>query len=140
PADDFLVRLGMARVMTRPGLGNLNPGASVTVSGSNRTVNAGNPALEATMADALDISAEWYFTEGGLLSLALFHREIDSFVQTVREDLPFTGNPLGLPDSVATAACPGGVDTPGCNPSLDWAFNQPRNTPGGPVSGYEIGF
>jgi hypothetical protein len=54
----------------------------------------------------------------------------------VREDRPFTGNSLGLPDSVATAACGAIV---GCNASVDWAFNLPRNTPGGPVSGYEIG-
>ena len=73
-----------------------------------------------------------------MLSLALFHQDIDSFIQTVREDIPFTGNPLGLPDSVATAACPGGVDTPRCNPGLNWQFNLPRNTPGGPVSGYEV--
>jgi len=139
PSEHFLVRLGVARVMSRPGLGNLNPGAAVTVSGSNRTVNAGNPDLNPIEANAYDIAAEWYFAEGGLISLALFHRDIDSFVQTVREDRPFTGNALGLPDSVATAACPGGVDSPTCNPGLDWQFNLPRNTPGGPVSGYEIG-
>lgn len=139
PSEHFLVRLGVARVMSRPGLGNLNPGAAVTVSGSNRTVTAGNPDLNPIEANAYDIAAEWYFTEGGLISLALFHRDIDSFVQTVREDRPFTGNALGLPDSVATAACPGGVNSPTCNPGLDWQFNLPRNTPGGPVSGYEIG-
>ncbi|MDZ4690821.1 TonB-dependent receptor [Terricaulis sp.] len=139
PSESFLVRIGVARVMSRPGLGNLNPGAAVSVSGANRTVNAGNPNLNPIEANAYDVAAEWYFTEGGLLSLALFHRDIDSFVQTVREDVPFTGNSLGLPDSVATAACPGGVDTPGCNPTLNWQFNLPRNTPGGPVSGYEIG-
>jgi len=139
PAESFLVRFGAARVMSRPSLGFLSPGASVTVSGSNRTVNAGNPVLDPISANAYDIAAEWYFADGdGILSFALFYRDIDSFVQTVREDRPFTGNTLGLPDSVATAACPGGVNTPACNPGLDWAFNQPRNTPGGPVSGYEL--
>jgi iron complex outermembrane receptor protein len=138
PVDDLLFRVAAARVITRPGLGSLNPGASVSVSGSNRTVTAGNPELDPTMADAYDASVEWYFTEGGLLSFAYFVRDIDSFVQTVREDAPFTGNSLGLPDSVATAACPGGVNSGTCNPTLDWQFSQPRNTPGGPVNGYEI--
>lgn len=138
PVDDLLFRFAAARVITRPGLGSLNPGASVSVSGANRTVTAGNPELDPTMADAFDFSAEWYFTEGGLLSFAYFVRDIDSFVQTVREDAPFTGNSLGLPDSVATAACPGGVNSGSCNPTLDWQFSQPRNTPGGPVNGYEI--
>lgn len=136
PVDDLLFRFGAAQVMSRPNLGFLAPGAAVSVSGGNRTVTAGNPELDPSTADAYDFSAEWYFTEGGLLSAAYFVRDIDSFVQTVREDRPFTGNALGLPDSVAIAAC--GI-TPGCDASVDWAFNQPRNTPGGPVSGYEIG-
>ena len=138
PFDDLLIRFSAARVMSRPGLGFLTPGAAVSVSGSNRTVTAGNPYLDPTKADAYDASIEWYFTDGGLLSFAYFIRDIDTFVQTVREDLPFTGNPLGLPDSVATAACPGGVNTATCNPSLNWQFNLPRNTPGGPVKGFEI--
>ncbi len=136
PVDDLLFRFAAARVMSRPNLGFLTPGAAVSVSGSNRTVTAGNPELEPTTADASDVSAEWYFTEGGLLSAAFFLRDLDAFIQTVREDRPFTGNPLGLPDSVAIAACGATV---GCNAAVDWAFNLPRNTPGGPVSGYEIG-
>ena len=71
------------------------------------------------------------------LWVAYFFRDIDSFVQTVRETAPFTGNSLGLPDSVAIAAC--GVQFPAtCGPGFDWQFNQPRNTPGGPLQGWEI--
>ncbi|PZO53837.1 MAG: TonB-dependent receptor [Alphaproteobacteria bacterium] len=136
PVDDLLLRFAAAQVLSRPNLGFLAPGAAVSVSGANRTVTAGNPELEPTTADAYDFSAEWYFTDGGLLSAAYFHRDIDSFIQTVRETRPFTGNSLGLPDSVATAAC--GM-TVGCDASVDWNFNLPRNTPGGPVSGFEIG-
>lgn len=135
PSDSFLVRVGLSRVMSRPGLGQLNPGAAVSVSGANRTVTAGNPDLDPITANALDIAGEWYFADGAIFSVALFARDIDSFVQIVREDLPFTGNPLGLPDSVAVAACGA---TPGCSPAVLWAFNLPRNTPGGPLSGYEI--
>ena len=42
-SDEFLVRFAASKVMTRPNLGNLNPGAAVSVSGNNRTVTAGNP-------------------------------------------------------------------------------------------------
>lgn len=141
PVEDLLFRFGASRVMSRAGLGSLNPNPSVSVSGSNRTITAGNPFLEPIRADAYDFSAEWYFAEGGLLSLALFHREIDSFVQTVRETAPFTGNPFGLPDSVGITAC--GAQYPATcdvidDPNFYWGFNVPRNTPGGPVSGYEI--
>ena len=138
--DDFLIRASAARMMSRPNLGQLNPGAAVSVSGSNRTVTAGNPRLDPFRADAFDVSLEWYFAEDSLLSVAFFYKDIGSFVQTIREGRPFTGNPLGLPDSVATAACPGGVNTAACNPSLDWQFALPRNTPGGPLKGIELGY
>jgi TonB-dependent receptor len=137
PSDNFLVRVGLGRVMSRPNLGFLAPGAAVSVAGSNRTVTAGNPQLDPITADSIDVAGEWYFAEGAIFSVALFNRDIDSFIQTVREDIPFTGNPLGLPDSVAIAAC--GVQFPAtCDATLDWGFNLPRNTPGGPVSGYEL--
>lgn len=140
PWDSFLVRFGASKVMSRPNLGQLNPGAAVSVSGSNRTVTAGNPELEPFRATSYDLSLEWYFAPQSLVSLAFFYKDIDSFVQTIREDRPFTGNSLGLPDSVATAACPGGVNSPSCNPSLDWSFNLPASTPGGPVKGFELGY
>ncbi len=140
PMDDLLIRIGAAKVMSRPNLGQLSPGASVSVAGSNRTVTAGNPQLEPFRANTADLSLEWYFAEDSLISVAFFYKDIGSFIQTIREGRPFTGNPLGLPDTVATAACPGGVNTPSCNPSLDWQFSIPKNTPGGPLKGIEIGY
>ncbi|MCR6645156.1 MAG: TonB-dependent receptor [Terricaulis sp.] len=141
PMDDFLIRFGASQVMSRVGLGSLNPNPAVSVSGSNRTITAGNPYLDPIRADAYDLSFEWYFNEGGLFSVAFFHREIDSFVQTVRETAPFTGNPFGLPDSVGIAAC-GALYPTTCNvtndPNFLWGFNVPQNTPGGPVSGFEV--
>ena len=136
-SDTLLMRVGAARVMTRPNLANLNPGATVSVSGNARTVTAGNPDLEPFEADAYDLAFEWYFAEESLLSVALFYKDIKSFVQTIRETRPFTGNPLGLPDSVAVAAC---GTTPGCSPSENWDFNLPANTPGGELEGFEIAY
>jgi TonB-dependent receptor len=138
PAQDLLLRFGAAQVMTRPNLGQLNSGAAVTVSGSNRTVSRGNPNLDPFRATTFDLAAEWYFHEDALLSVAVFYKDIDSFIQTQRSDQVFTGNTFGIPDAVATAACPGGVNTLACNPGLTWQFSQPINTPGGPLEGYEL--
>lgn len=138
PVDDFLIRFGASRVMTRPGLGQLNPGATVQRSGSNKTVTAGNPQLEPFRADALDLSFEYYFEEEGLFSVAFFHKDVTSFVQTLRSTGVYTGNALGLPDALATAACVG-APAGTCSPAdADWQFTQPINTPGGTVEGYEI--
>jgi iron complex outermembrane receptor protein len=137
PRENFLIRFAAAQAMTRPNLGNLTPGAAVSVSGSSRSVTAGNPNLDPFRAKNYDLSFEWYYRPEALLSVAFFRKDIDSFVQTVTTTTPFTGNPFGLPDSVATAAC---GTTPGCSPSAQWAFSTPVNTSGGTLKGYEISF
>lgn len=137
PTEDLLFRFAAAKVMARPGLGSLTPGGNVSVSGNNRTVNSGNPNLEPTRATTYDFAAEWYFARESILSLALFAKEIDSFVANNAVTRPFTGNPLGIPDSVAIAAC---GTIAGCTPGADWVFNQPVNTDGGDLKGFEISY
>ena len=138
PHENFLIRFGAAKVMARPNLSNLAPGVTVSTSGANRTVTAGNPNLDPFRAKTYDLSFEWYFNKDSLISVALFRKEIDSFVQSQQTITPFHGNPFGLPDSVATAACNGAA---GCDtPSTVWAFTVPVNTPGGPLDGFEINY
>jgi iron complex outermembrane recepter protein len=135
--DEVLLRLGYSQVITRPGLGNLTPGGTISVSGNNRTVTSGNPYLDPFSADAIDFGVEWYFAEGSLLSLALFHKDIKTFPQSVSVTQPFTGNPLGIPDSAAIAAC---GTVAGCSPAADWVFTQPFNSDGGDLDGYELAY
>ncbi len=127
---DFLLRFAAAKVMSRPGLGSLTPGVSVSVSGGARTVKGGNPGLNPIRAKTYDFSAEWYFQKSSLLSLGLFYKDIDSFAQTTKEVHPF--NTSGLPDSVATNL--------GANPDDDFTFSVPVNTPGGPLKGAEASY
>jgi TonB-dependent receptor len=135
--DDFLVRFSAAQVMTRPGLGSLAPSTTISVSGNARSVTTGNPSLEPISADAYDLSFEWYFNEESLLSLALFYKDIGTFVSTARDSRPFTGNPYGLPDELAIAAC---GTVPGCSPAAEWTFSVPSNTPGGDLKGFEASY
>jgi iron complex outermembrane receptor protein len=127
---DVLVRFGAAEVMARPGLGNLTPGVSVSVSGGARTVTGGNPLLDPFRATTADLGLEWYFAPESLLSLAYFYKDIDSFVQTTRETRPY--NTSGLPDFLLIGT--------GASPTDDFQFNIPVNTPGGPLRGFEISY
>ncbi len=128
--DDLVFRLGMAKVMARPALGNLTPGVTVSVSGGNRTVNGGDPNLDPFRAKTADLALEWYFAEESLLSLAWFYKDIDTFVQTSRETRPY--NTSGLPDSLLIGT--------GALPTDDFQFNIPVNTPGGPLRGWEFAY
>ena len=144
--DDFIVRLSAAKVMARPngsgqagGIGILSPGATVGIAGANKTVTAGNPLLDPYRAKAYDLSAEWYFARGALLSVALFYKDIDSFVQIIRQSGDFSSNPLGLPDSVALTTCGTAIPDPATCLG-GWQFSLPRNSPGGNLRGVEVNY
>jgi TonB-dependent receptor len=141
--DELLFRFGYAEVINRPALANLRPVATASVAGSNRTVNGNNPGLGPTLADAYDLSAEWYFAEESVLALALFQKDIGSFVQTMVSFVPFTDT--GLPVQQAIDACntvgpPNGPYGPNCNENLLWNVNAPGNSPGGDLEGYELSY
>jgi len=143
--DTFLIRAAAAKVMSRPngggqttGLGILSPGAAVGISGANKTVTAGNPDLNPYRAKAYDLSFEWYFAKESLLSLALFQKDIGSFVQIIRSSDNFSNNTLGLPDSVALNTC--GPTIPAATCLDGWQFSVPTNTDGGDVKGFEISY
>ena len=144
---EFQVRASAAKVMSRADLASLNPGASVSISGSNKTVTAGNPLLDPIRGKAYDLGFEYYFAKESLLSLALFYKKIDSFVETVRPQSDFNQNKSNLPDSLAITNCTSGL--PGFNPNdpasvanclAGWTLNSPTNTPGGDLKGAELSF
>lgn len=125
---DFLVRLGAAKVMSRPGLGSLTPGVTVNVSGSARTIAAGNPFLDPTRATTIDLGFEWYFNEGAMLGLGLFYKDLKSFIQNTRQTMAYSDT--GLPASL--------LDGTGATPSDEFVLSVPLNTPGGKVKGAEF--
>jgi iron complex outermembrane recepter protein len=129
---DLLWRFSAAKVMTRPSLGNLTPGGSVDPF--NYRVSFQNPFLDPTRATALDTSLEWYFAEGAILSLALFHKDIESRpIQTEREG---TYASTGLPLSLLNPTSPAGQNPEG----RPWEISTIDNGPGGSLRGAEFGF
>ena len=93
--DDFYLRFGASKVMSRPMLGNLSPavtGISIPSNGNTTggTITVGNPKLSPFRGTAYDMSAEWYFTTGALLSFAVFKKDIESYPQTVLYEAPLS--------------------------------------------------
>lgn len=127
---DFLIRLAAAKVMARPGLGSLSPGVTVSVSGSARTVSAGNPGLDPQRAKTANLSFEWYFNEGAMLGVGLFYKDISSFIQSTRETHPYSWS--GLPANL--------LDNTGATVNDDFVFSVPINTPGGKLHGVEFNY
>jgi iron complex outermembrane receptor protein len=137
PFRNFDIRFAAAKVMSRPSLGSLNPGATINVSGANRTVSGGNPFLQPFRANSYDLAFEWYFQPGALISVALFEKDVGSFITTLQSRGVFSTNPFGLPVSLMTAAC---GNLSGCDATTNFTFSSPANTPGGPVKGFEVNY
>ena len=128
---DLLLRVAGAEVMTRPNLGFLGIGTTFSVAGGARTVTTGNPRVEPFRAKTFDLGLEWYFGDGGLVSVGAFYKDIDSYIQTSRESRPF--HTSGLPASLLLPEW-------GVTPDDEFVFQQPLNTPGGELTGFEIGY
>jgi len=128
PVQDFLVRAGYSKVMSRPALGSLSPGGSITGFATPPVVTFGNPNLDPFRADAYDMSFEWYFAEEALIALALFRKDIESFTVNDRQSLPWSS--LGLPDSLLDQIPP--------EPTDIFDVRTTINGEGGKLEGFEV--
>jgi len=80
-SDDMVLRLGAAKVMTRPAFAQL--AGSFTTVFANFTGNAGgNPDLDPYRATQYNAGFEWYYAPQSLFSFTLFHLDIDNFISS----------------------------------------------------------
>lgn len=126
---DLITRFAAAKVMSRPGLGNLSPGGTVTNTANPPTASIGNPYLSPYRANNYDLSLEWYPGKGSILSGAIFYRDVKSYIQQTTDDEPFSNT--GLPDSYLGA---------GQTPDTIYRVTNSRNTPGGYIQGFEFNY
>jgi iron complex outermembrane receptor protein len=100
----LLLRLGIAETMTRADLSQLAP--NTTVSAGVQSISEGNPDLKPYTALQFDGSAEWYFAKTGLISVALFDKQVKNFIQnasfteTLNVKYVQGGGTIALPFSV----------------------------------------
>ena len=125
---DFVVRLAAAKVMSRPGLGSVSPGGSINTTGQ-LSITTGNPLLKPYRAKTMDASFEWYFNKNSIISVGLFQKNISTYIQSLRVNVPY--NQTGLPLSLIPANFTG-----------DEVFQvtTPVNTEGGKLTGFELNY
>lgn len=126
-ADDKLIRFSVARVMARPKASQLRPGLVIKATNStNVTGRGGNPYLSPTLATQYDASFEWYFGDTGMVSAAVFYKDISTFiVDGVQHEI--------IP-------CPDGTSVDDCAviDGLDIPITRPYNGSGGSIYGVEV--
>jgi TonB-dependent receptor len=126
--DTLVGRISAAQTIARPSISALTPGGDVSIQGANRSFSSGNPDINPTKSDNVDLSLEWYPKANSIYAVGLFYKKIDTFAQTLSQSIPF--NQLGLPDSLLAGTTATNTDM--------FATSQPVNSPGGDLKGYEL--
>ncbi|PKH30052.1 MULTISPECIES: TonB-dependent receptor [unclassified Shewanella] len=124
-ADGQMLRLAAARTLTRARMDKMNANVNYSYSqnpndGVNWSGNSGNPQLRPWLARQYDISYENYFSDQGYFSLAVFYKDLETYVFNDDSTLDFS---TFLPQN------------PGDNPI--GSISQPQNGNGGYVRGVE---
>lgn len=111
-SDDVVLRFSAARVMSRPDYADMT--SSTSYNKETQTGSGGNPNIDPYRATQFDLGVEWYFSEAGIFSAALFHKDVQSFI-----------------DAKAGLEVHEGVEI---------LINRPVNGKGGTIQGLELGY
>jgi len=113
--DEVLLRVALARALSRPDIGNLknyigvsstlpdgnNANDPLWIKDSNGTItganvkykgDAQNPFLKPITADQLDVSFEYYFAKVGSLTFTAFEKRFNDYIQFGTYNRSFTNN------------------------------------------------
>jgi iron complex outermembrane receptor protein len=127
--DDLVFRVAAARVMARPDFTDVAPRESLNLGAL--TGNAGNPNIDPYRANQADVSLEWYPDQDSIFALAIYYKDIKSFI---------TDRPVTRTVVVQTATPPGGCTSAGAPALFNCPFtiNQRSNGGGGKIQGAEL--
>lgn len=131
-SDNLVFRLGAARTMARPDYTDIVP--RVSLNPGSLTGNAGNPEVDPYRANQFDFSFEYYPSEDSVFALALFYKDIQSFVSSEIISGIF---PVETATPNLSRCTPDG----GPNPNLyncEFFIDQRANGGGGRVQGFEV--
>jgi iron complex outermembrane receptor protein len=96
----WIVRFGAAKTLARPRIDDLRASATAGVDPTTRTWSGsgGNPLLEPWRATSADISFEKYFGDASYVALALFYKDLETYIynQNIEYDFSDFTNPTNV--------------------------------------------
>ncbi|MBI2381287.1 MAG: TonB-dependent receptor [Gammaproteobacteria bacterium] len=125
--DEQIIRLGLGKQLARARMDDMRANQNVDIPSTGQNAfrwvaDGGNPELKPWEAYAADLSYEWYFGEGGYLSVAGFYKDLRTYIYSQTLAYDFTGyDPRDK--------------TPVSNIGI---FTSPTNGEGGKLHGYEV--
>lgn len=87
--DGWMVRFGANKSLMRPPINYLSADSDASVNLTTRewSGSGGNPRLEPYRADAIDLSLEKYLADASYVSLAVFYKDLETFIY--RQNVPW---------------------------------------------------
>ena len=128
--NDIVLRAAAARTVTRPDYAAMAP--QIELRPTILTGSGGNPQLDPFRADQFDISFEWYPSRQSLVSVALFYKDIQTYITTA------TNTEVHLVEQNVNPT-PAGCTAAGTNLwNCEFQITRPVNGSGGTNKGAEI--
>ncbi|WP_440874467.1 TonB-dependent receptor [Thalassotalea sp. PLHSN55] len=124
-SDEVILRFSAAQAITRPNYDNL---FLSSVSGypddrsGNEEMTYGNPGLEPMKSSQADLSLEYYYGDGNLVSATYFMKDISNFIVATTE----YNQQIGVINNDLEP------------PADDWTVNEYINAGGGTIDGIEL--
>jgi TonB-dependent receptor len=95
----FMLRAAWTNTIGRPEFSDVSGSRNITIvatgtSTSEASVSQGNPNLKAYTSRNFDVSAEYYFANGGIASVAGFYKDVNGFIvtqQTIENNVTLNG-------------------------------------------------
>jgi iron complex outermembrane receptor protein len=127
--DDLLLRFAAAKVMARPDYTDIAPRVNLNIGALSGT--GGNPDLDPYRASQADVALEWYPDRNTSVAVALYYKDIKSFI---------TDRPVEQIFPISASTAPNAA----CTPAGTLLFNCPftinlrSNGGGGSIKGAEL--
>jgi iron complex outermembrane receptor protein len=128
-SDQFVLRAAVAKVMARPDYTDVAP--RVSLNPGALTGTGGNPHVDPYRANQADVSLEWYNSQDAVVALAVYYKDIKSFITDQPGTEFFTVQSATSPSLQCT---PAGTNLFNC----PFSINRRSNGGGGTVQGFEF--
>lgn len=103
-AQERQVRFSVARAMSRAPLDEMRASRNLSLSTTDTsqpiTGSAGNPDLKPMMANQVDLSYQWYFGKGSLLSAGGFYKKVSRYIAIESDTTTINGRTATITRSV----------------------------------------
>ncbi len=107
PTDNLVLRAAWSNTIARPNFNDISPRRQLDEDANE--VSLGNPDLDPYESSNLDLLADWYLGESGVISAGVFYKDIDNYIVdfTSRLDAQFPGLEVSRPVNGTTASIVG---------------------------------